>query len=483
MFSSTPSSVSTTPFRLPPPSSYDSAYASYKNQWEKRRIALVDSVILPQTGSHVEITCLEWCSSNGSLGSDYGGRKDRCFLLGTTSTGYVVVWEFPTKSSNGQYDEATAEIANNTKPIVDVQVSKNALTGIKSFPKSNDDLTLIITGHDGILSTTFKDLFQRDECLSTTTAKNRCHYDWWEIDRVGPIDQATIYLDHLFSVSSRGDAYKFDIENKKCVSTYRNPSSSNSQSSEPGHEHSTLGLASPESNTTGNSPLLLIGTSNFGKVLIWDVAKDQGMDSLDVGEAIASSNPRGNKVTKKSGFYGRSSSPTPPSSQYNSQPSITSMDISEHWWTFAGGHKCQGPYQSLDGGFLATFHGPSRSLVACTNTRECIQQITSLSTVSGTKTVAEGGKNTPSSTTTRDSRLVSVANEGVVSYWDSTYSLQRTHRVWSGPPSSKAIAVLPSSWISGPADIPSSSNTVAVGGVGPTVDVLQDFCKTQTLTF
>ena len=310
-----------------------------------------------------------------------------------------------------------------------------------------------------------------------------CDYEWWDSDRIGPIDEATVYLDHLFSVSPRGDAYKFDIENKKCVSTYRNPSSSNSQSSKPGHEHSTLGLVSPESNTTGNSPLLLIGTSNFGKVLIWDVAKDQGMDSLDVGEAIASSNPRGNKVTKKSGFYGRPSSPTPPSSQYNSQPSITSMDISEHWWTFAGGHKCQGPYQSLDGGFLATFHGPSRSLVACTNTRECIQQITSLSTVSGTKTVAEGGKNTPSSTTTRDSRLVSVANEGVVSYWDSTYSLQRTHRVWSGPPSSKAIAVLPSSWISGPADIPSSSNTVAVGGVGPTVDVLQDFCKTQTLTF
>ena len=277
-----------------------------------------------------------------------------------------------------------------------------------------------------------------------------------------------------------------DIANKACVSTYKNPSSPNKGSfgiatstatsvasnnnnnySHSSHQKSTMGLIRPMSNTTGNSPLLLVGTSTSGKVLIWDVAKDQGMDSLDVGEAIiassssTSSSCSRTNIKKGGGFYGRSSSsPTQPSQQqqYQSQTRITSMNISEHWWTISGGQR--GPYQSLQGGFLATFHGPSRSLVSCTNTRECIQQIASLSTAANDA---------------HDSRLVSVANEGVVSYWDSLYSLQRTHRVWTSPPSSKSIAVMP--WT----DVP-NDNTIAIGGVGPTVDVLQDFCNTQTLT-
>jgi hypothetical protein len=88
-------------------------------------------------------------------------------------------------------------------------------------------------------------------------------------------------------------------------------------------------------------------------------------------------------------------------------------------------------------------------MVACTQTRECIQQVAS-----------------------HDNGLVTVGNEGVVSFWDSAYSLQRTHRVWSSPPSGRAIAISRS-----------SINTIlAIGGVGPKVDLLEEYCKIQTLT-
>ena len=522
---------------LPPPCVYETSYASYyKDQWEKRRSALTSTstttALLFGSRSHhrhhhhrqgsanVEITCLEWYKGIDEEAEReiVSSSSSECYhLLGCTSTGHVVVWKYPKQmvvaavdgSDDNDHDDGTVRklgnirrsrnsasthdhendaatnmIVNNTKPIVSLQVSKNPLTGIFSSSlhqqeqqqSSKDDDLIVITGHDGILTLRFKDIVTK----ASATSDSRQSYDWWnDKQSVGPIDQATMYLNHIYAVSLYGDAFRFDVETKKCVSTYKNPSSTNgsflslaSTNSTTMNRHpvnrSTIGLIRPMSNTVGNNTLLLVGSPTSGRVLIWDVGKDQGMDSLDVGQAIASSSSPAvdsffnnaaspSKMSKKSAFYGRSSSPTPPTMQH--QPRITAMNLSEHWWTIAGGKS--GPYQSLEGGFIATFHGPSRSLVTCTTTRECIQQIGSLSNIDD-----QGN----------DSRLVTVANEGVVSYWDSTYSLRRTHRVWTSPQSSKSIAVLP--WTN---DAPNDT-TVAVGGVGPTVDILQDFCKIQSLT-
>ena len=521
---------------VPPPCVYETSYTSYyKDQWAKRRSALTSTSTTAASttallfgssssrhhhhrlgSANVEITYLEWykgIDEAGGEGEDdpSSSSSSECYyLLGCTSTGNVVVWKYPkpmvvsavyddiddsehddgtvrklintrrrrnsTSTHDDEKDAATNMVVNNTKPIVSLQVSKNPLTGIFPSPRRDDDL-IVITGHDGILTLRFKEIITKS---SSTTPNGRQSYDWWDDKQlVGSIDQATMYLDRIYTVSFYGDACKFDIETKKCVSKYKNPSSTNGSflslaatNSTTRNLHpvnrATIGLMRPMSNTAGNNPLLLVGSPTSGKILIWDVGNDQGMDSLDVGQAIASSsspaadsfssNISPSKMSKKSTFYGRSSSPTPPTVQH--QPRITAMNLSEHWWTIAGG-KSGGPYQSLEGGFIATFHGPSRSLVTCTTTRECIQHIASLSVIDEHA---------------NDSRLVTVANEGVVSYWDSTYSLQRTHRVWTSPQSSKSVAVLP--WTNdGPND-----TTVAVGGVGPTVDILQDCCKTQMLT-
>ena len=197
------------------------------------------------------------------------------------------------------------------------------------------------------------------------------------------------------------------------------------------------------SNARSNSPLIAIGSASSSSLVIWD-ANNQGVDFLDLGKAI----PR--KPARKD-FYTSLSQPR------QLQPGITGMSFTGNWWTVAGGQ--YGHRKLLDGGFLATFHGPSRSLACCTPTRECIQHLASFSVTADQ---------------TRDTRLVSVGNEAVVSFWESSFSLRRTHRVWSGRPSSTAIAVLPSQHgING--------GKVAIAGVGSSVSVLEDFCITVSL--
>jgi hypothetical protein len=123
---------------------------------------------------------------------------------------------------------------------------------------------------------------------------------------------------------------------------------------------------------------------------------------------------------------------------------VTSIAITNHdWWTVAGKYSGSGT-----GGFVSTWHGSSRSMVAFCEMCELVQALA-----------------------VHHQELYLVAKEGVVSIWNYPYSLQRTHCIWTSPPSTKAIAI----------NHHHKNNLVAVAGVGPKVDILQDHCRVQTL--
>lgn len=377
---------------LPSPYTHERACSSYKRQWGEYKKSFT---------RHVEVTDLAWYEDE---------EEDARYLLGCTSRGQIAVWRLPQPNNDHQY----AMESLNTNPVATIQVSSKPLTSIQKFGEKKD--SILVTGDEGITTVKFQDLLQSADLTADSV--------WWNKSISNPIQQAKIYNGNVFGVSPTGDAYKFDLNTNDLVSSYKIPSGEISTSS-------VMGLVEPSESST-NSPLLLVGGNRSSTVSIWDVAKDRGMDSLQLSLS--------EQKTKKSSYFvfGKS--------QSSAQSNVTSMHISEHWWTFAGGQHAHKP---LEGGFLSTYHGPTRSMVACTQTRECIQQIAS-----------------------HDNGLVTVGNEGVVSFWDSAYSLQRTHRVWSSSPSGCAIAIPRSS----------INTTLAVGGVGPKVDLLQDCCKIQTLT-
>jgi hypothetical protein len=432
---------------LPPPFTYEGLYSSYKNQWVERKRSLAT---LQQQGS-VQISDLEWFQTEDDPEYNY--------LLGCTNTGHVAIWKFSkasTATMDGDIDQDMLAYGT-TKPVAHVQLSQHPLYTIERLDQQN---SFLITGVDGIVTVEFRQLLRHQ----STTQEARAPWDWWKDKSLGSIQHAVTFQSHVYAVNSTGDAFKFELEGRQCVSTYKHPSPScATRTIDKSHGvQSTIALLRPSENAASNSLLLLVGRASSGKVLIWDVSKDQGMDTLNVGEAISSSCCNNRKHRPFYVFGSTHASAAQQQQQQLRQPSVSTIHATDNWWTIAGSQ--QGPRQPLDGGFLSTWHGPTRSLVSCTHTSECIQKIASLSVSS------------PGGTTSSDTRLVSVGNEGVVSCWDSVYSLQRTHRVWCSPPSIKSIAVLP--WNSGM----TSDTTMAIGGIGPNIDLLEDYCKTQTVT-
>jgi hypothetical protein len=219
---------------------------------------------------------------------------------------------------------------------------------------------------------------------------------------------------HLFGAA--GDAfgcYKWDLETQKLVTTYRSPNH--------GYLHS---VELVPNNSGGSSNLILTGGED-GILGIWDRDQDKLVDKIDVTH-VAETTSRSSLSRKKQ-----------TSSLWIS--SIHARD--ENWWTIGGGST--GTRDK--GGFLSTFHAPTRSMVASTETRETVQQLDFC-----------------------NNAIVSVANESIVSHWNPL-SLDQTHRVWCRPPSVYALAV-------------SAKGKLAVGGVAKTVDLFEDATQ-NTFTF
>jgi WD40 repeat protein len=231
-----------------------------------------------------------------------------------------------------------------------------------------------------------------------------------------------------FLYGAAGDAfgcYKWDIETEQIVATYIGG----------GCIHS-VDLIVPKN----PSPILLLTGGVDGVLRIWDTSANKVVDSVDFGKEpkIDATSPQ-SQIRRSTTNYRR-------------HPNlwITSCRArDENWYIVAGGRRDRG-------GFVATWHAPTKSLVSFVATYESIQNLAFY-------------KNSAT--------LLSVANESFISHWKNPLTLVSTNddddddtsrmtspvrqRVWTNQPSVYAVAVL------------DSANRIATGGVGSTVDVFE----------
>lgn len=226
-------------------------------------------------------------------------------------------------------------------------------------------------------------------------------------------------------------AYKWDLATEKLVANYASAGG--------GYLHALRLL--PADNESDSQQTLLAGGEG-GKLRLWNVNSDKLMDQIDLAAATISDLSSGASPTLNRNNSKRSKN-TP--SRW-----ISSICAYDHNWVSVGGGSSGGGGggssrggSSTYGGFLATYHAPTRSLVSLVETRETPQQLTILP---------------PSAESVSEHNLVSVANEGVVSHFNAL-TLERNRRVWSTPPSSYAVAVS------------DDGKYTAVAGVGQYVDL------------
>jgi hypothetical protein len=391
-----PSQTVFTSTSLPSPSQYESNF-SYQDQWSKYKESYARS-----TNSTLVIYDLDW----------WEDETNGLWLVGCTSAGDICIWRPPPPSLDSDHDEDNSpeeskSLLNHAyrTPAFKRRVSTGVLYSIQVARHSDDRILLITAGEDGVLIFDWKrDIIDRLEENSNTSLTPMANFRPWPSaleDRI-EINDVQLCGSHLFGAA--GDAfgcYKWDLETQKLLTTYRSPGH--------GFMHSVEVVPN---NSGGLSNLLLTGGED-GILGIWDRDKDKLVDKIDMTNASDSSSKSQSRKKQTSRWIS----------------SVLPRD--ENWWTVAGGNKDKA------GGFLSTFHAPTRSLIASIETHE-----------------------TPQNHAFCNNAIVSVANESVVSHWNPL-SLERTQRVWCQPPSAYAAAVAP-------------DGKLAVAGVGTTVDLFEN---------
>jgi hypothetical protein len=411
----------TTRSPLPPPCTYDKLYSSYGFEWEQRK------TFIPP---HVEILDVAWI--------------DEGHVACATSLGHV--WVYSSSSgpnSDNNNDIHSTPVAHwkvSSKPLRSLQVARTTTTaaGKRTTKKSKTTTTtLLMGGDDGLWSIPTKEL------LSSSGTSNQKAVQSWDDAVQGAIRQVLV-LENTDGTSTGvliltdHTVTKYDMESKQKIACYHVLGPNTTATTMAMTTTTATGLITSDGGTPSSSPMLLIGTSS-SQVLIWDMASNTN-DNAKINNNNKALEPlvlhKANGSKKTMGLALDSS--------------VTCICITQdQWWTIATSSRTGG---GGGGGSLSTWHGPTRSLVACVETRETIQRIVSVGPT-----------------------LYSVANEGVVSVWQSPYQLERTHRISTGPPSGKALA----------ACSPNNNNNnvvvVVLAGIGPKLDVLQDHCRVQTL--
>jgi hypothetical protein len=418
----------------PPVASPYETNVSYQDQWRTYKESISGGKILQYQQQHSTTTTtstvfdLAWWHSASA-------NDDTAWLVGCTSAGEICIWRnppsrltLPTDDTNDgsilpEDDAATMSTHSaDQAPLVREQVSNGVLYSIQVIQHSNERVLLVVAGDDGVFVYDWnQDILSRLEGTQTghTAAKKPlvplAHFRPHPSATEARIEINSVQLNdsHLFGAA--GDAfgcYKWDLATEKLVANYRSPHH--------GYLHSVELVPNAAAGGGGPSNLLLTGGED-GILGIWDCAKDQLVDNIDTATATAASD---------------TTSPTkrPNRKKQTVRRIFCILARDENWWTVAGSSSTGSDDK---GGFLSTFHAPTRSLVATAETRETPQQLAFC-----------------------NNAVVSVANESIVSHWDP-FSLERTHRVWCRSPSAYAAAVAP-------------DGKLAVGGVGNTVDLFED---------
>lgn len=272
--------------------------------------------------------------------------------------------------------------------------------------------------------------------------------------------------DNRYLYGAAGDAfgcYKWDVETGTCT-TYNTTTTTGG-----GGFHNYLHTLDCVPHTN----LLLTGGED-GMLAIWDTAQDKLVDTIGVVSRSAAPGISSSSNVTAPPYKRRSMAAAAAASGMNNDDNShgwisTCKARDENWWTVAGGRNTT----STGGGFVSTWHGPTRSLVSCVETREVPQQLAFYNSSNNNNNNNSGGGNT---------KLLSVANESFISHWPNPLSLcgpeansgdknnygeSHLHspvrqRVWCHQPSAYAVAVSP------------DGQRIATGGVGSVVDIFEN---------
>ncbi|GAX22263.1 hypothetical protein FisN_25Lh073 [Fistulifera solaris] len=384
---------------LPPPSFYHDTL-NYASEWSEYQ-----NQLLAQLSS---LTCFDLVFEGNEI------------LIACTSTGELCFFRLAHIGVDNEEDYSdnatfTDNSLKDTKTcFYRFQLTKGSLYSLK-IQSDAEHTWLIVGGDGGVWLFDWNDV---QGALNNSSAFNQPpkhnHFPLHPSPHEAAIDVNDTCFQNGCLFGAAGDnfgCYKWDVATGKLITTY------------PSKFLQTLTLV-PDTN------LLLTGGEE-GVLSLWDTQQDRRVDQLEI--PYPSSKGSTNSIEKRGALP-------------NCQTRLTcSIARDENWWTIGGEriHTLNMRQQSVSdkGGFLATFHGPTRSIVSQLELRETPQKLS----------FVDNNKNT----------LISVANESYVSHFQNPLALENPERVWCHSPSVFAAAV-------------SENGILAVAGVGSTIDLYRN---------
>lgn len=377
---------------LPPPSFYKDKL-TYAYEWDTYRAALQ-----PEAEA-VTIFDLVFASAG--------------ILVACTSQGELCFFHFPQSA-----DEEDSDMEDDMLPRQKVvsktcfyrfQVTnKGALYSVKVNIDSNR--TWLIAGGDGGVWLYDWDAIKTDMDNQSLLVRPRHHF----MLHPSPYETEVEVNDTCFRngtlFGAAGDdfgCYKWDVETGKLVTTYQ---------SKRGFLQ-TLQMVP-------NTNILLTGGGE-GALCMWDMQQDCLIDRLHIPDS-------GSDALKRS------------SQPFNNTRISSAIARDENWWTIGGERRSntltsRNQSTSDTSGFIATIHGPTRTIVSQLGLRETPQKLAYVD----------------------NDAVVSVSNESYVSHFNNPLSLENPQRVWCHSKSAFAAALSP-------------TGILAVAGVGGSIDLYRN---------
>lgn len=333
-----------------------------------------------------------------------------------------------------------------------IQPSKESILYAVRFSNVKNQELLIVSCNEGVVAYKWSDCLQQ---MKTGTSSDDCsaissigRYQLQQPSYGTATVTATVtaadvdeFTGTLYAATGSG-AYKYDMETEQMLQHY-------SQTNMRGRGcRDRLNTIRVLSQAGGRSTVLTGGED--GGVAVWDGQQDKLVEQIDCRLHMKRTPSIVNTVGGEPNNGGSSSW------NGNDKLWISSMDARSEsdWWVVCGGMQertSPGTTASAtanafrgratshtqpQGGFVASLHAPTRSLVAACITRETPQCV---------RTTTTGG-------------LITVGNECVVSHW-SALPISRLGRAWCTTPTAYALAIR------------EEDDYMAVAGLGSSVDV------------
>lgn len=420
------------------------------------------------------IFCLTFAPTASTFGA--GDSSPSQYLLGCTSTGKICFWYLAAagcESGNGRGHQAPLAILEATN----VQ-QQGVLYHISFIEREGaQQHSLVASGRGGAVLYRWPDICARlDRIVAETSSRcstlsSSSSSSATLLHDVQPISTLPIHptpnpraLGRIYSTSFDAThgvlygaaddgygTYAWDIERGQVLGTLGRRSSRSTKCSIGSSSDSLQHFV-----VHGDGKGKVITGGNGGALELWDARQLSLIESIDCSSCLCEGAAANNVV---SADHDRAISCNIASL------SISSLDMTGSGdWAAIGG-QCTHAYPSAvrkntenGGGFVSLFHLPSRTLSSAYMTRESIQDVKYIDSFQ---------------------KIVTVGNEGVISYWDSSnLTTDRTCRAWLSTPNAHCVAV-----DNEESPLQGNDYLVAVGGTGSMVDCFSNQNKAFESSF